>query len=108
MAPSGPSLKIDQARGRRRSPRIFVCRPLTSRRGPSLRIALIALLLALPAPAHAAESLFAERQPLCLSCHGEQGVSPTDDTPSLGGMPEYYALLQLVEFRDGNRQSDIM
>lgn len=73
-----------------------------------MRIALIALCLALPGSTHAAESVFAERKPLCLSCHGENGASPTDETPSLGGMPEYYALLQLVEFRDGNRKSDIM
>lgn len=51
---------------------------------------------------------FPERKPLCLSCHGENGTSPTPQTPSLGGMPEFYALLQLVEFRDGNRKSDIM
>jgi cytochrome c553 len=28
--------------------------------------------------------------------------------PSLGGIPEFYALIQLVEFRDGNRKSEIM
>lgn len=70
--------------------------------------AAVALLLFLPGTGLAAENLFSERQPLCLACHGENGVSPTEDTPSLGGIPEYYALLQLVEFRDGNRKSDIM
>jgi cytochrome c553 len=73
-----------------------------------LRFSLFALLLALPFTALAQTKYFPERQPLCLSCHGENGVSPTPETPSLGGIPEYYALLQLVEFRDGNRKSDIM
>lgn len=73
-----------------------------------MRSTLMALLLFLPGAAFAAADIFAERQPLCLSCHGENGVSPTAETPSLGGIPEFYALLQLVEFRDGNRKSDIM
>lgn len=73
-----------------------------------MRSTLMALLLFLPGAAFAAADIFAERQPLCLSCHGENGVSPTAETPSLGGIPEFYALLQLVEFRDGNRKSAIM
>lgn len=70
---------------------------------------LLAALLALTAgPALADMKYFPERRPLCLDCHGENGVSATPDTPSLGGVPEYYALLQLVEFRDGNRRSEVM
>lgn len=73
-----------------------------------MRSALLALLLILPGGASAQTKVFPERQPLCLSCHGENGQSPTPETPSLGGIPEFYALLQLVEFRDGNRQSETM
>lgn len=73
-----------------------------------MRLILLALLLLAPGLASAETKYFPERQPLCLQCHGETGVSPTPETPSLGGIPEYYALLQLVEFRDGKRQSDIM
>jgi cytochrome c553 len=73
-----------------------------------LQSILMALLLLMPGAAFAAAGIFAERQPQCLSCHGENGVSPTAETPSLGGIPEFYALLQLVEFRDGNRKSEIM
>jgi cytochrome c553 len=60
------------------------------------------------AAARAETKLFPERKELCLACHGTNGVSPTPETPSLGGLPEEYALLQLVEFRDGNRKSDVM
>jgi cytochrome c553 len=74
-----------------------------------LRPLLAALLLAILAgPAVAETKHFPERRALCLDCHGADGVSPTPETPSLGGMPEFYALLQLVEFRDGNRRDEIM
>src|SRR5688572_5030766 len=65
----------------------------------ALRSAVFALLLLLPSNAMAQTKFFPERQPQCLACHGENGVSPTPETPSLGGIPEFYALLQLVEFR---------
>ena len=52
--------------------------------------------------------LFPERKSLCLGYHSKNRDLQTPDTPSLGGMPELYALLQLVEFRDGNRQSEVM
>lgn len=51
---------------------------------------------------------FPEHQAACLACHGENGRSNTPHTPSLGGMPEFYTLLQLVAFRDGIRSSAIM
>lgn len=51
---------------------------------------------------------FPGQQAACLACHGENGRSDTPDTPSLGGMPEFYTLLQLVAFRDKIRSSDIM
>jgi cytochrome c553 len=73
-----------------------------------LRFALTALIVLLSGSAFAETKVFTERQPACLACHGENGVSPTPETPSLGGLSEYYALLQLVAFREGNRKSDIM
>ena len=73
-----------------------------------MRLLSAALLLLMTGTAFADTKHFPERQPLCLECHGRNGVSPTPETPSLGGMPELYALLQLVEFRDGNRRSEIM
>lgn len=69
---------------------------------------IVTTLAFMPGKSAADAAIFAERKPLCLACHGAAGASPTPETPSLGGMAEYYALLQLVEFRDGNRKSDIM
>jgi cytochrome c553 len=69
---------------------------------------LIVLFASLAGPAFAAMKYFPERKDTCLACHGENGVSPTPETPSLGGVPEFYALLQLVAFREHNRKSDIM
>jgi len=73
-----------------------------------LRLISIVLLFLMSGAASAEIKYFPDRQPLCLDCHGRKGVSPTPMTPSLGGVPEYYALLQLVEFRDGDRRSEIM
>lgn len=73
-----------------------------------MRLLSAALLLLMTGTASADIKHFPERQPLCLDCHGKNGVSPTPETPSLGGIPELYALLQLVEFRDGDRRSEIM
>jgi cytochrome c553 len=64
-------------------------------------------LLALTTPALAA-GVFEERKPQCLACHGENGVSQTPATPSLGGQPELYLLFQLVAFRDRTRKVEIM
>jgi cytochrome c553 len=36
----------------------------------------------------------------CLACHGENGQSQTENTPSLGGQQAPYALIQLFMFRD--------
>jgi len=75
----------------------------------SLRLTLPVLLLTMmTGTAFADTKYFPERKELCLDCHGARGASPTPETPSLGGIDEFYALLQLVEFRDGNRRSEIM
>ena len=76
--------------------------------GPALRLLFAAMLLLLTGTALADTKHFPDRRSLCLDCHGENGVSPTPEVPSLGGIPGFYALLQLVEFRDGNRRSEIM
>lgn len=51
---------------------------------------------------------FADRKDQCLTCHGANGVSPTPETPSLGGQPDLFILYQLVGFRGGQRKSEIM
>lgn len=73
-----------------------------------MRLLSAALFILVIGTAFADTKHFPARQPLCLDCHGKNGVSPTPETPSLGGISELYALLQLVEFRDGNRRSGTM
>jgi cytochrome c553 len=36
----------------------------------------------------------------CLACHGENGQSQTENTPSLGGQQAPYTLIQLFMFRE--------
>ena len=50
----------------------------------------------------------ADRLPVCLACHGDTGVSANPDTPSLGGEPAGYLLVQLYLFREKQRHSEIM
>ncbi|WP_375689214.1 c-type cytochrome [Pseudooceanicola sp. LIPI14-2-Ac024] len=71
------------------------------------RMTLAAVVLALPGTAPAQDG-FAELKDQCIACHGEAGQSETPDTPSLGGLDAYYALVSLVGFRDGRRPSEIM
>jgi cytochrome c553 len=73
-----------------------------------LRIAVAALAFAGMTAAASAAGVFTERRQLCVACHGTDGVSKTPEVPSLGGLSEFYALLQLVEFRDGDRTSAAM
>ncbi|MBI5911142.1 MAG: cytochrome C [Betaproteobacteria bacterium] len=54
-----------------------------------------------------AETL-AERMAPCLACHGETGQSDTPETPSLGGQPAPYLLIQLYLFREKQRVVEIM
>jgi cytochrome c553 len=39
----------------------------------------------------------------CGSCHGPQGVSATENIPSLAGHPDEFITLQLILFREGLR-----
>src|ERR1700760_3474789 len=43
-----------------------------------------------------------------LACHGEQGQSTTENTPSLGGQNAPYALIQLFMFREKLRTFEPM
>ncbi len=73
-----------------------------------MRPIVLALLAASLASASAHADIFEERKPQCLACHGTNGVSPTPETPSLGGQPEAFLLYQLVWFREGQRDVPIM
>ena len=44
----------------------------------------------------------------CASCHGENGVSPSDKWPSLAGQASAYTFKQLRDYHDSKRANAIM
>ena len=69
----------------------------------------IALLAASIAPALAADlAAGKEKAELCVGCHGENGISQTDNVPSLAGQPDLFLQWQLVFFRSGTRKNEQM
>ncbi|HLI99634.1 MAG TPA: c-type cytochrome [Bradyrhizobium sp.] len=49
-----------------------------------------------------------ERAVTCFACHGEQGQSEMENTPSLGAQQSPYALIQLFMFREKLRAFEPM
>ncbi|WP_237058982.1 c-type cytochrome [Loktanella sp. M215] len=54
-----------------------------------------------------AQDQFETMKDSCIACHGEEAEAEAD-VPALGGIDAYYALLQLVAFREGQRENEIM
>jgi cytochrome c553 len=81
-------------------------------RGQSVNDALYGLALGLlvfaSAPAHAADIAGKEKAELCMACHGENGISQTENIPSLAGQPDQFIQWQLVFFRGGSRKNEQM
>jgi cytochrome c553 len=76
-------------------------------------IALYGIALALSAlagaPAQAADvGAGKEKAELCVACHGEAGVSQTENIPSLAAQPDQFIQWQLVFFRAGTRKNEQM
>ncbi len=60
-------------------------------------------------PAHAADTAAGkEKAELCVGCHGEGGISQTENIPSLAGQPDQFIQWQLVFFRAGTRKNEQM
>ncbi len=60
-------------------------------------------------PAHAADvAAGREKAQLCTPCHGENGISQTENIPSLAGQPDQFIQWQLVYFRSGARKNEQM
>jgi cytochrome c553 len=70
--------------------------------------ALLATILPLGAAAAADASVGAEKAAACVACHGENGNSKTENMPSLAGHPAPYLTIQLILFREQQRQNEIM
>jgi cytochrome c553 len=64
-----------------------------------MRKIIVALSFAFVAASASAETI-EERAAPCFACHGERGISQTENTPSLGGQQAPYALIQLFMFRE--------
>jgi len=59
--------------------------------------------------AHAADdAALQEKVAVCSGCHGENGISQTENIPSLAGQPDQYIQWQLVFFRAGSRKNEQM
>jgi cytochrome c553 len=71
-----------------------------------LRTAVALVLLV--RPANAADESVKEKAALCTPCHGETGISQTENTPSLAGQPDLFLQWQLIFFRSGSRKNEVM
>ncbi|GMO34035.1 c-type cytochrome [Bradyrhizobium sp. TM233] len=72
-------------------------------------ISAIALLTLGALPLGAADSpAIKEKASACAGCHGENGVSQTENIPSLAGQPDQFLQWQLVFFRAGSRKNEQM
>ena len=75
----------------------------------SALIGMLAVALAGALPAHAADdAAIKEKVTVCAGCHGENGISQTENIPSLAGQPDQYIQWQLVFFRAGSRKNEQM
>lgn len=76
-----------------------------------MRTALIVTLLATInslAAASAADETVKQKAEVCTACHGEAGISQTENIPSLAGQPDQFTQWQLVFFRGGSRKNEQM
>jgi cytochrome c553 len=70
---------------------------------------IVGALVLASAPALAADDSAAKAKfEPCTACHNENGVSTTENIPSLAGQTDRYVQWQLVYFRSGTRKSEIM
>jgi cytochrome c553 len=78
-----------------------------------MRNALVAATLAVGIAcgsfAHAADvAAGKQKAELCAGCHGDNGISQTENIPSLAGQPDQFIQWQLVYFRSGTRKNEQM
>lgn len=76
----------------------------------SLGIAVITLALLMGSAASRAADVAAgkAKAELCVGCHGENGISQTENIPSLAGQQDQFIQWQLVFFRAGTRKNEAM
>ena len=79
------------------------------RQFPCYAIGALSLAALALVPARAADNAAAqEKAAVCSGCHGENGISQTENIPSLAGQPDQFLQWQLVFFRAGSRKNEQM
>ena len=77
-----------------------------------MRITLAGILLSVIAcvsPAHTADiAAGKQKAEICAGCHGDNGISQMENTPSLAGQLDQFIQWQLVYFRAGSRKNEQM
>jgi cytochrome c553 len=78
-----------------------------------MRVALIGMLsiaMICGSVAHAADPAdgIKAKVATCVGCHGENGISQTENIPSLAGQPDQFIQWQMVYFRAGARKNELM
>src|SRR3954467_5133828 len=72
-------------------------------------IAVLSSVIICCTSAHAADiAAGKEKAELCVGCHGEGGISQTENIPSLAAQPDQFTQWQLVFFRGGARKNEQM
>lgn len=66
------------------------------------------VLMSLMMTRSAGAQSFKERMDVCLACHGENGTSQTEQTPSLGAQQPGFVVIQLYMFREKMRNVELM
>src|ERR1700686_3111067 len=74
----------------------------------ALIVILLATIMSLSAASAADEAAGKQKAEACAGCHGEAGISQTENIPSLAGQPDQFIQWQLVFFRGGARKNDQM
>ena len=69
----------------------------------------LAALMACSSLSHAADiAAGKEKAEVCAGCHGDNGISQTENIPSLAGQLDQFIQWQLVFFRAGTRKNEQM
>jgi cytochrome c553 len=75
----------------------------------ALVAATLAVMISCDSFAHAADvAAGKQKAELCAGCHGDNGISQTENIPSLAGQPDQFIQWQLVYFRSGTRKNEQM
>jgi cytochrome c553 len=74
----------------------------------SFTLAIAAAVLANPVAQAADVAAGKAKAEICAGCHGENGISKTENIPSLAGQQDQFIQWQLVFFRAGTRKNEQM